>query len=206
MPAPPGEVVSETTAPSETPSRPRVELWVSLELVLYIALLAFAFALRLPELGTVPLGDVEAHEALAAFRTITPNAPGTPLVAHTPLMFSVNALTMALVGSDNAATRMPTVIVGTLIVLFPLCFRRWFGPSRSLIRAGLLPISPVLLTASRTMSGSVWSTALALGAVFLVGKFYETRRATYGVAATTAIALLILMSESAGFLTFLSLV
>lgn len=202
--------VTESSGAAETPgeTRPtsRFALWVSLELILYVALFAFTFALRLPELGTVPLGDGEAHEALAAFRTVTPGAPGNPLVSHAPLMFSVNTLTMAIAGSDNAATRMPTVIVGSLMVLLPLGLRRWFGPSRALILAGLLAISPVLLTASRTMSGSVWSAALALGAVVLAAKFYETRRAPYGICATAAVLLLVVMSETAGFLTFLSLV
>src|SRR5258706_3914017 len=202
------EDVNEAANAVETPtqSQPHVALGVSLELILYIVLLAFTFTLRLPDLGTIPLDDVEAHEALSAYRAVAPNAPGTPLIARSPLMFDVNAVTMALIGSENATTRMPTAILGTLIVLLPLGFRRWLGPSRALILAGLLALSPVLLIASRTMSGSVWSAALALIGILLIGKFFETRRAPYAVIATIALLMLLLMSESAGFLTFLSLI
>ncbi len=178
---------------------------VSLELVIYVALIVLALTLRLVELGTVPLNDHEAYEALAAFRTVQPHAAGPRLIAHDPLMFTADVLTMSLVGADTSSARLPTALLGVLLVAAPLLFRRWFGPAHALLIAGLFAISPVLLAASRSMSGAVWSAALAVAGIYLVGRYLETRRVTYAVAASTALLMLILAAEPAGFLTFLGM-
>src|SRR5436305_2042688 len=93
---------------------PKVALKVNLSLegVAYAALVLFALALRLIQLGTIPLSDAEAHEALAVFRAIQPHAAGTPLVSLNPLMFSFNALVMAIMGTDNIMARIATVLLG----------------------------------------------------------------------------------------------
>ena len=44
---------------------------ISVEVVAYIGLILLALALRTAELGTVPLGERESYEALAAFRTLS---------------------------------------------------------------------------------------------------------------------------------------
>ncbi len=180
---------------------PRV--YISVELMVYIALIAFAFIVRLPDLGTIPLGDGEAHEALAALYAINGSSQ---LVAHNPLMFAANTLTMTLLGSDTGTARLPTVLVAVALVAMPMLFRRWLGVTRALIIFALLAISPALLIASRTMSGAVWSAALAVLAVYLIGRFVETARWRYAFVATIAIVMLVLMAEPAGFITLLGLI
>jgi uncharacterized protein (TIGR03663 family) len=179
---------------------------VSLELVIYVALLVLSLTLRLVELGTIPLNDREAYEALAAFRTIQPRAAGPRLIAHDPLMFTADALTMSIVGADTSSARLPTALLGVLLVAAPLLFRRWLGRASALLIAGLFAISPVLLAASRSMSGAVWSAALAVAGIYFVGRFLEMRRVTYAVAASTVLLMLVLAAEPAGFLTFLGMV
>ncbi len=203
------EAPVETPPEADVASTPVVatpRVLVSIELIAYIALMLLSLALRLPELGGIPLNDQEAHEALAVFRAIDPRAVGSPLVAHNPLMFTVNALTMSIVGSDTASARVPTAILGILLVCSLLLFRKWLGSANALIVAALLALSPVLLVASRSMSGAVWSMAVAVGAVYLVLKFVETRWNPYAIAATTLLIMLVLMAEAAGFLTFLGVV
>ncbi len=179
---------------------------VSVELIAYVALILLSLALRLPDLGVFPLNDQEAHEALAVFRAVDPRAVGSPLVAQNPLMFTVNMITMSIIGAETASARILTAILGVLLVCSPALFRRWLGRANAFIVAALLALSPVLLVASRSMSGAVWSIALAIGAVYAVGQFAESRRATYAIAATTLLLMLVLMAESAGFLTFFGLV
>src|SRR5450432_3534463 len=180
-------------------------LIISVELAVYVVLILFSLAWRLPELGTIPPGDVEAHEALAAFQAVGTAPVDSALVAHNPLMFTANTLAMTLVGTDTATARLPTIFVAVLLIGMPILFRRWLGNVPALLTSALLAISSVLFIASRTMSGPVWSIALALLAIYFVGRFIEARTATYAVAATTLFFLLLLMAEPAGFITFLGL-
>ncbi|MEP7286769.1 MAG: hypothetical protein ABI947_13495 [Chloroflexota bacterium] len=197
--------------PSETQALPaqRAGITIPVELLLYAALLLFALALRLPELGTNPLNDRQAHEALAAFRAVTPRADLQPdetqIIAQNPLMFVANTLLMSAAASTTTATLLPTALLGVLVVGLPLLFRRWLGTGNALIVTVLLAISPVLLLASRSMGGTVWSMALALLGLFCIGRFIESRAAAYAVAATIFLALLVLMAEPAGFVMFLGL-
>ncbi|HLY25124.1 MAG TPA: glycosyltransferase family 39 protein, partial [Aggregatilineales bacterium] len=178
---------------------------VSLELIVYIVLLLFALTARLPELGTIPLSDGEAHEALAALRALGTSPGLTPTIAHNPLMFAANTVTMAIFGNDTATARLPTVLVGLLIIALLMLFRRWFGRANTLIAAALLTISPVLLLASRTMSGSVWALALAILAAYGIGRYVESWRVPYALAAATTCLFLVFMAEPGGFITFLGL-
>ncbi len=209
----PVETADVTLTDAALDERPRAAITMprlSLEGIVYIVLILFALTVRLPDLGVIPLTDQEAHEALAVFRAIEPRAAGNPLVAHNPLMFTVNALMMSVGGTDNATTRLPTALLGVLLVASPLLFRRWIGSFPALIMAALLAISPVLLVASRSMSGAVWSLALAVLAIYCAGRFMEgqrdeTRRTPYAIAATIALFMLVLMAEPAGILLFLSI-
>ncbi len=181
-------------------------LTIAVDQVLYAIFFGVALVLRLAELGTIVLSDAEAREALSVFRVLNPNAAGSPLLTTHPLLFAANALTMTVGGSANMVVRLPTVIVSLLLILMPLLFRRWIGRTSAVILAGLFTLSPVLLTASRSMSASVWSLALALFSVWLIGRFMETRRAAYALSATTTLALLVFASEASGFLVALSLI
>src|SRR5258708_832340 len=192
---------SEVVAPASATPR----LIISVELVVYVVLIMFSLVWRLPELGTIPPGDVEAHEALAAFHAVGTASVDSMLVAHKPLMFAANTLAMTLFGTDTATARLPTVLVAVLLIGMPILFRRWLGNVTALLTSALLAISCVLFMASRTMSGPVWSMAVALLAVYFVGRFIETRVPGYALAATTLLIMLVLMAEPAGFITFLGL-
>src|SRR5258708_4081477 len=114
---------SESVAVPVAQTAPRIA--ISLELALYAALILLSLTLRLAELGTYPLNDLQAHDALAVFRAIEPRAAGVPLIANNPLMFTANSLVMAFAGSDTATPKIPTVLLGVLLVAAPVLFRRW---------------------------------------------------------------------------------
>lgn len=196
----------EAIAPSDAPALSETSggIAISLEAILYIAIIVLSILVRLPDIDLIPLTSSEAHEALAAHRALHPDAPGIAPVSQNPLMFSANLLVMAIGGSENVSARFATLALGVGIVAMPLLFRRWFGPAVALILSGLLALSPALLIASRTMSGAVWSIALALGAVWCIGRFLETRRATFAIAATCLITLLAVAAEPAGLLTLIA--
>jgi uncharacterized protein (TIGR03663 family) len=178
---------------------------VSLEIVLYLALAAVGLILRLAELGTLVLSELEAREALAVFRILESNPTAVTPISSKPLMFAANGLLMTLLGTENAIPRLATVFAGVAILLMPLLFRRWIGSVAALIISVLLTISPVLLTASRTMAGSVWSILLALVALWALGRYHESKARAFAYVGAASIGLLIIGAESAGFLTAIML-
>jgi predicted membrane-bound mannosyltransferase len=198
--APPTEAPSSATDKSATG-----KLWITGEIAIYVILVAFGLALRLPQLGAAPLDYPESHEALAAFRAIQPSAPGSPLVSTNPLMFGLNTIVMGIYKTDNFSARLATALVGVLVIFLPFLLRRWLGAPRALLMAALLALSPVLLSASYTMSGTVWSAALVLLTIWAVGQFVETRRIEFGMVGTVSGAMLLFTAESTGFITFLAL-
>jgi hypothetical protein len=196
------------TEPAPPPAAEQITgggIVLSLEAILYIAIVILAIVIRLPDLDVIPLSASEAHEALAVHRVLHPEAAGVMLTSDNPLMFAANMVVMAIGGSENVSARAATLVLGVIVVLSPILFRRWLGPAFALILSGLLALSPVLLVASRSMSGAVWSTAVAMGIVWSVGRFVETRRNSAAVIATCLIALLALAAEPAGILTLITM-
>jgi hypothetical protein len=185
--------------------RAPLRLTVTLEVTLYLALFVLALVLRVAELDTIPLGDAEAHEALAAWRWIHPEAPGTAPLATSPLMFLWNSLLMTLFGGSELMARLSTAMLGTLLVMLPTLFRREIGRLAALIAAGLLVFSPVALTASRTMSPAIWSMALLVVGLWSVWRFVDIRRPLDAVLATLCFGAVLLLADPAGYVALVSL-
>lgn len=182
-----------------------VRIAVSVEAVLYLALGALALVMRLAELDVIPLNGVEAREALAVWHFVRPDAPGHAPLSASPLMFLLNSLMMTLLGGSELTARFMTALGGTGLVLLPALWRREIGRVPALVTALLLTISPVALTASRTMSPAIWSVNLAVIGLWLAWRFYQTRQAAYAVAATVAAVGVLLLADPAGFVLLLIL-
>ncbi|MBL8131255.1 MAG: hypothetical protein JNL42_05320 [Anaerolineae bacterium] len=136
------------------------------EWLAYVLLALIALALRLAELDQLPLGGVEAREALAAWRALTPN-PGAPVyAAQSQIIFLAQTVGFALFGASEFSARLLTALAGGALVLTPLLFRGWLGAGRAFALALLLAASPVLLVASRESDGLVWAALFAAGALW----------------------------------------
>jgi uncharacterized protein (TIGR03663 family) len=68
----------------------------------------------------------------------------TPLM-HGPILFHMTALMYALFGVNDYTSRLYPAILGVLMVMFPLLFRRWLGRTGALLTSILILISPLLL-------------------------------------------------------------
>jgi predicted membrane-bound mannosyltransferase len=153
----------------------------------------------------MPLNDAEAHQALAALRTVNDQVAGSDLVAESPLTFFLNAITFGMGASGNVAARLPVALGGVLLTLSPVLWRRYLNPLPPLIISLLLAISPVMLLASRAMSPVIWTMLLAVVAAWLVLRFVESREPRWGVAATAALAAMVFLAEPAGLLVLLAM-
>ena len=56
----------------------------------------------------------------------------TPLM-HGPLLFEANALFYALFGANDFTARIYPALLGVLLVMSPLLFRRWIGRHAALV-------------------------------------------------------------------------
>ncbi len=197
---------TRTHSTTSARSEPGIRLQITLEVLIYAGLALLALALRVADLDRAPLTDSEARQALAALRVVNEKTPGDPLVADSPIMFILNAITFGFVpdGSEVAA-RLPVALAGVLLVLAPVLWRRYLNPLPPLIMSLLLAISPVALMASRTSSPVIWTMLLAMVAPWLALRFVETRREAWAVAATAVFGAMIFLTEPAGFLAVLAL-
>lgn len=151
------------TIDTDTP-QPRAAL--SLEALAYLLLFALALALRLANLAAHPLNDVEASEALTAWR-FSQGLGGTTL-PDSPAYLTLTALGLLTFGDHDFVARLAPALFGAALVLLPALARGALGGWRALLTAALLAVSSIGIMASRSADGAtlavffVWLAATAL--------------------------------------------
>lgn len=146
--------------------RPIIDDWLAslnIENGLYLLTGLVALGLRLFRLGDWPLTEVEAREALSAWRFVS-MSPIAPVVPVSALWYSLTSLTFLLLGANEFWARFWPALAGTALVFTPILFRRDLGRGAAVVSSILLAISPVVLAASRAADGTTLA-ALCLVAV-----------------------------------------
>src|SRR5579859_595366 len=131
------------------------ESW--LELAIFLAVVAIAIWLRLPDLAALPPnvhGD-EADVGLLAREILAGRMPvllaTAPAAEATALTFAVHAATMRLFGDNLFGLRMGSAIEGVLsVILLYLFARRLWGPRPALMAAALMAVAAWHIHFSRT--------------------------------------------------------
>ncbi len=145
---------------------------VTIETLVYTAIVLLAAALRLINLSAAPLTISEASQALAAFN-------GTPLPSGgSPLLYALNQIVFGVTGSSlgDAGARLAAALIGTLAVLLPWLFHKSIGRLGALAASLALAISPTLVFASRLLDGQFVGATLALAALGFGLRYAETQR------------------------------
>ncbi len=129
----------------------------------WIILLTAATLMRIGGLAQTPLTPDESATALASLdiaqgRSAAPTGEGALLVVG-------NALLFALSGAGDGIARLLPALAGAALAAVPWLWRRRLGEVGALVAAGILGFSPLLLFASRSVSGT---TVGLLGAVLLL--------------------------------------
>ena len=125
---------------------------------LYALAFLLALALRLTQLGAMPLTDAEAAPALQALR-ITQGA--NPALAPHPFYILSTSILFFLYGSgtDFLARLIPSVI-GSLLVFAPLLFdEKRLRPRPGLILAFFIALDPGLTSLSRQAASPIFAIA-----------------------------------------------
>jgi hypothetical protein len=134
------------------------------EQVLYGLILITGLALRLIQLGKLPLSDEEARLALQAFGLASGKSSpflspdGGYLIATTGLFF--------IFSDSEFLARLIPALAGSLICLIPLAFRRYLGRKTALIAAFGLALDGGWLAASRQAGSQTWAILFFLATIW----------------------------------------
>ncbi len=123
-------------------SRPLTINWY---LVAWTVILVAAIIPRFVMLGERAMSHDESLHTYYSWKLYTDgDFQHTPLM-HGPVLFHMVALSYALFGVSDFSARIYPAVLGVLMVLFPLLFRRWLGRTGALLAGIGLLISPILL-------------------------------------------------------------
>ena len=119
------------------------------EQVAYIAILLLAILSRFHMLDVRVMSHDESLHTRFAFNLYNEgNFQHTPLM-HGPVLFHATALSFYLFGDNDFSGRIYTALLGVMMVMFPLLWRKWLGRRGALLASLMLLISPLLLYYSR---------------------------------------------------------
>ena len=147
------------------------------EIVLYLLAASLAAVFRLTQLGSIPLGNLEASQALQALKLFEgSNSP----VSSSPLNLGLTGFIYYMFGSSNTAARLIPAVLGIFLVFAPLLFKDRLGKGPAVILAFFLAVDPFLIFLSREAGSgmmAIFSVIFFLG-VFLKG--YSTWSGIFG--------------------------
>ena len=138
---------------------------ITIEQILYTAILILAIGVRIYQIDGVPLSDFEATSALQALQVSSVESPDfSPGPAYTML----TGLTFYLFAETNAFARIWPIIAGSCLVLFPYFIRSLIGRKAAFIMALGLALSPTLVSSSRLAGSDILAVGFAMMAIGLI--------------------------------------
>lgn len=93
----------------------------------------------------------------------------TPLM-HGPILFHMTAAAYALFGDNDFTGRLYTAVLGVIMVMMPLAFRRWIGRWGALLACGMILLSPLLMYYNRYIrhdTPSILSSLVMIWAIMM---------------------------------------
>ncbi len=146
------------------------------ELVLWVALVLAALAVRLIGLGDRPFHHDESQDAYFSwiFRT-TGQYAYDPLL-HGPLRFYLTALMYVLFGDSDFTARLAPALMGTTMVALPFGLRGIVGRGAAFGTAALLAFGPTYLYFSRFAREDIYVACLTLALIVVIFRFLDRPR------------------------------
>lgn len=127
---------------------------------LYAFAFLLALALRLAQLGAMPLNDAEAAPALQALHIAQGVRP--VLSPHPFYILSTSVLFFLYGGGTNFLARLIPALIGSLLVFAPLLFDNRLKPRPSLLLAFFIALDPGLTALSRQAASPIFALAFLL--------------------------------------------
>ncbi len=163
---------------------------LTLEQVIYIAVLLVAIVLRTYDLGVRPYHHDESIHAFFSWK-ILENGLGDykyDPVYHGPLLYYTSALMMWLFGDSDFTARLSAVAFGLGVLAFAWPLRRYLGRWGALAFLLLVTFSPSWTYFTRFVRHDIYLALCNLGAVFFAFRYGESGRAKHLYASAVFIA------------------
>lgn len=143
---------------------------------LYALAFLLALALRLTQLGAMPLTDAEAAPALQALRIAQGSSPA--LAPHPFYILSTAILFFLYGGGTDFLARLIPALIGSFLVFAPLLFdEKRLRPRPGLILAFFIALDPGLTALSRQAASPIFAIAFL---IFAVSFFYKEKHSLAG--------------------------
>lgn len=152
--------------------------------VAYVVIFIVAIVTRFAGLGDRVMSHDESLHTYYSYQLYRHgDFQHTPLM-HGPILFHITAFFYFLFGASDFTARLYPAILGVMMVLFPLLFRRWLGRTGALLCSVLILISPLLLYHHRYIredTPSIFATMVMAYCIFMYldGPLHLRRRARW---------------------------
>lgn len=163
---------------------------LTVEVGLYGLLALLGLAMRIWDLGALPLSRSEAEVAHQAWLTYR-GLGGSP-IGHSPLLFNILQLLYWVFGSSDTAVRLVPALAGSGLVILPALLRSELGRWGALFAAAYAALSPSLVFFSRQASGESLALLGTLALLAAAWRYANHRQPgeLYLAAGALAVALL----------------
>ncbi len=146
------------------------------EWIAYGLLFVAAVLTRFLELGARVMSHDESLHTYYSWRLFEfGEFSHTPLM-HGPLLFHMTAFFYYLFGDSDFTARMYPAVLGVLIVLFPILYRRWLGRVGAVIASVGLLISPQILYHARYIRHDTPVIFFALLMLYAIVQYVDGER------------------------------
>ena len=146
---------------------------VNWEVVAYTVLLVLAILTRFVNLGARVMSHDESLHTYYSWRLETAgDFQHTPLM-HGPILFHVTALMYFLFGDSDFTARIYPALLGVILVMMPILFRRWLGRWGALLASVMFLVSPLLLYYNRYIREDTPCYVAALFMVYAIFMYLD---------------------------------
>ena len=171
---------------------------ISAEFLAYIGLAFIALVLRITALGSVPISDFEAVQALHAWHTVEDDAPGRFTVSSSPLAYITQLTAFSTLGASEFAARVGSAFAGFALALAPLLFRDSLGRTRTFVWAALLSLLTVPIVSSRIADGTAFMMLFTLLAIWMIRRYWYSQQLSDALMAIAFVTFMVLLSSPSG--------
>jgi uncharacterized protein (TIGR03663 family) len=154
-----------------------------------VGLVLVGLVLRLLFLGDRTAHFDEGRVAYWAHYSLETGSFAYRRIIHGPLLQHVDRWLFGLLGANDFVMRLPVAVLGALLPLSALMFRRHLRRLEVVVVGAFLTFNPVMLYYSRFMRSDLLVATFMFVAFGFVVRYYDTRRRRYLYLASAATAL-----------------
>jgi hypothetical protein len=192
------DLKEQTVREAQSPSNPmaaNTTRSLTVEHLLYAAIVAAALLWRFVGLGAEPLSPAESAVAWSAWQAANAQPLAGAPAPTSALLYGLQSLLFWIAGSSDVLARTIPALASVATVLLPLFWRGWIGRQAALVAAAIFALDPWLMAFGRRSDAAALAMFLALLALTALWqwRFQPDRRRSlrWERAAAVAIALLL---------------